>query len=334
MKRTLIALVLAATGALQAAALAEDKRAPLAVGGEVFAVVGGVVVTGAEFERAYRQAVRRKYYHRQPPEGEVNALRREVGDALIHRVLLLAESKRRGLTPDTTKIDKAIAEYDTRYAGSPQWRQRRESLLPELKRHLGEQDVLERLETSVRAGPPASDAQARAYYDAHRDKFTEPAKVDVSVILLSVAPSSPQVAWDKAREEAARVVAQLRAGADFGEMARLRSGDPSAGSGGSLGYLHRGMLPEPVQKVVDGMQPGAISAPVTVLEGVAILRLEGRKPAKVLGFADVKARAAALWERERSEKMWSEFLARLRAGAVIEVDASRYPPASAGEKGA
>lgn len=334
MTRTLIALALIATGALQAAARAEEKRAPLAAGGEVFAIVGGVVVSGADYERAYRQAVRQKYYHRQPPQGEVDALRREVGDALIHRTLLLAESKRRGLTPDAAKVDKAIAEYDSRYAGNPQWRQRRESLLPELKRHLGEQDVLERLEASVREGPPASDAQARAYYDAHREKFTEPAKADVSVILLSVAPSSPQAAWDQAREEAARIVAQLRAGADFAEMARLRSGDPSAGSGGSLGYLHRGMLPEPVQKVVDGLQPGAISAPVTVLEGVAILRLEGRQPAKSLGFSDVKPRAAALWERERSEKVWTEFLSRLRASAAIEVDESRYPPAGAGEKGA
>ena len=334
MKRTLIALVLAATAAWQAAALAEEKRAPLAAGGEVFAVVGGVVITGAQYERAYLQAVRQKFYHRQPPQGEVDALRREVGDGLIHRVLLLAEAKRRGLAPDAAKVDKTITEYDARYAGSPQWQQRREALLPELKHHLGEQDVLERLERSVRAGPPASDAQARAYYDAHRDKFTEPAKVDVSVILLSVAPSSPQVAWDKAREEAARIVAQLRAGADFAEMARLRSGDPSAASGGSLGYLHRGMLPAPVQKVVDALQPGAISAPVTVLEGVAILRLEGRKPAEALAFSDAKARASALWERERSETQWTEFLSRLRAGAVIEVDASRYPPAGSGEKGA
>lgn len=334
MTRTLIALALIATGALQAAARAEEKRAPLAAGGEVFAVVGGVVVTGADYERAYRQAVRQKYYHRQPPQGEVNALRREVGDALIHRVLLLAEAKRRGLTYDAAKVDKAIAEHDTRYAGNPQWRQRRESLLPELKRHLGEQDVLERLQASVRAGPPASDAQAKAYYDAHREKFTEPAKVDVSVILLSVAPSSPQVAWDKAREEAVRIAAQLKAGADFAETARLRSADPSAARGGNLGYLHRGMLPEPVQKVVDGLQPGAISAPVTVLEGVAILRLEGRQLAKALSFSEVKARAAALWERERSEKQWTEFLSRLRAGAAIEIDGSRYPPAGAGEKGA
>ena len=340
MRTVLLTLLIGAAAAAAAPAWAADSQgAPLAPGGEVFAVVGEVVLRGEEYERAFQQAARQKFYHRKPPRGEVDALRREVGDGLIHRVLLLDEARRRGLEPDRAQIDKTVAAYEARYAHSAQWQQRRDTLLPGLRRHLEEKDLLERLERGVRNGPAASEAQAKAYYDAHREQFTEPAKAKLSAILLKVDPSSPQLAWDRAREQAEQIVERLRAGADFAEMARLHSGDSSAANGGDLGYLHRGMLQESMQKVVDDLEPGTVSAPVLVLEGVAIVRLERREPAKLRTFADVKARAASLWERERADRKWAGFLSRLRGAATIRVDASRYPSPDArrggsGEKGA
>ncbi len=330
----LFGLLVAATPAQPA----DARAAPLEPGGEVFAVVGEVVIRGEAYERAYYQAARQKFYHRKPPQGEVDNLRREVGDRLIHRVLLLAEAKRLGLQPDPSGIDKAIAEYDARYGQSAQWRERREALLPGLREHLAQKDLLEQIERRARSGPAPTEAQAKAYYAAHPEQFTEPAKSRLSAILLKVDPASPQVAWDKAREEAEQIVKRLRAGSDFAEMARLHSADRSAAKGGDLGYLHGGMLQEGMQKVVDALKPGEISAPVLVLEGIAIVRLVSREPAQRRAFADVKDRAAALWEREQSDARWSAFLARLRAAQTIRIDASRYPPAvvrgAAGEKGA
>jgi len=330
----LVAVLLAAAPALAAGPSAE----PLAPGGDIFAVVGDAVIGAEAFERAYQRKARQKFYHRRAPQGEVDALRREVGDELIDRVLLLAEARRRGLRPDEAQIERTLAEYDARYAGSAQWRERRETLLPGLRRELAEQSLLQQIERDTRSGPSAGEAQARAYYDAHPEQFTEPAKSRLSVILLRVDPSSPQQAWDQAREEAQRIVGKLHAGADFAEMAKLHSGDGSAAGGGDLGYLHTGMLQEPVQVVVDALQPGAISAPVQVLEGMAILRLEGREPARRRAFDEVKQRAAALWERDRADARWTSLRARLRAAVPVRVDPSRYPSATSrsdsGEKGA
>ena len=55
----------------------------------------------------------------------------------------------------------------------------------------------------MRKVPEPTEAQARAYYDAHKDLFVEPEKLRLSVILLKVDPSAPKAAWDKARDEAA-----------------------------------------------------------------------------------------------------------------------------------
>lgn len=327
-------------GMLAAAALAcagpaagADLRAPApAAGNGVFAVVGKVVITVEEYDNALHLAARQKFYHRQPPQGEIAELQREVGDRLINRVLLLAEARQRSLKPDPEKIKKTVAGYDARYGDSEQWRRNRAELLPRLIQQLEQQDVLEQLEGTIRSGPAATAEQARAYYDAHRDLFTEPEKVKLSAILLKVDPASAQAVWDKALAQAAQIVRRLQAGADFAAMARQHSAESSAGNGGNLGYLHRGMLQKPMQEVVDRLQPGAISEPVVVLEGVAVVRLAERQPAARKAYAEVRERAANLWERERAEAQWQAFLARLRAAAAIRIEDARYPAAKAGGK--
>jgi parvulin-like peptidyl-prolyl isomerase len=119
---------------------------------------------------------------------------------------------------------------------------------------------------------------------------------------------------------------RLLAGADFGELARLHSGDRSAARGGQMDYTHRGMLPEAVHGIVDKLQPGQISEPVQLLEGVALLRLDGRRTAQQRSFEQVRERAAGLWQREEGEKRWKALIAQLRQAAAIRIDESQYVP--------
>ena len=132
----------------------------------------------------------------------------------------------------------------------------------------------------------------------------------------------------------ARLLAQLRGGADFAELARLRSGDGSAAKGGDMGYLHRGMLGDQAQQVVDALAVGEVGEPVTLLEGVAIFRLEDRPALQLLAFEEVRERVRGLWLREHSEQAWQALLTRLRADTVITVSEGHYLPLPAGDSGA
>jgi parvulin-like peptidyl-prolyl isomerase len=199
-------------------------------------------------------------------------------------------------------------------------------MLPPLKLRLEQNSVLDQLQASVRKVPEPGDAQVRAYYEQHKDKFTEPEQVKISLILLKVDPSSPQAKWNGAMEEGATIAKRLRGGADFAQLANLHSGDASASKGGQLDYVHRGMLPEAAQASIDKMQPGAVSDPVTLIEGVAILRLDDRKPARLNPLSAVRQRAHDLLLRDQSEQAWSALIARLRRDTPSRVDASRYLP--------
>ena len=264
----------------------------------LYARVGDAVITVEEYNQSFQLSVRQKFYHSKPPEGELANVRKVVADELIIRQLLLQEAARRGLTPDETTINRTIEQYDQRYANSARWKQQRVILLTSLQKKLSDDDVLQQLQSSVRNIAPPTDAQLKKYYQDNLQKFTEPMQQKLSLILLAVDPSSEKDAWDAAMKDGQSLVKKLHNGDDFAELARLHSGDVSSDQGGDMGYIHREMLSEAAQKVVDELERGDISRAVRVLQGVAILRLDDRRPEKLRAFSDVAERARGLWLRE------------------------------------
>lgn len=327
-----LALVLAVSGSasmmLTPAALAAAPAQPPPVAG-AFATVGDTVISRADYQRALAVAMRKKYYHAKPPEAEFARFQREVGDEVVNRVLLLAEARRRGIVPDREQIAATVAGYDAQYGGSANWQANRAKMLAAVLPQLESESLLERLGQLVRRVPEPAEPVLRAYHAQHPALFTEPEQVRLSVILLKVDPSSPQAMWDAAHAEGRQLHRRLLAGADFGDLARLHSGDRSAAAGGQMDYAHRGMLPEAVHGVVDALPPGGLSAPVQLLEGVAILRLDDRRPARQRAFEQVRARAAELWQREQAQARWTELIDTLRRGTAIRIDESLYVPQSA-----
>lgn len=306
--------------------VAEAKAAPGKDGDAVFARVGSTVITQQAYDQAYATAARSKFYHGKPPEAEVAKLQREVGDTLVNDVLLQHEAKRRKLQPDRAAIKKQLDDYEARYKSNARWQASRDTLLPPLRKKLEDQSLIDQLKASVRNVPEPKQSEVEAYYAKNKDKFTEPEQVKVSLILLRVDPSSPQAKWDGAMAEGQAISRRLKAGAPFAELAKLHSNEESAKKGGDMGYLHRGMLPDPAQQAVDKLKPGEISGAVAMLEGVAVFRLDDRKPAKLNPLSAVRERAGDLLQRDQADQAWTDFVARLRRETPVRIDESRYLP--------
>lgn len=294
-----------------------SAQIPLAGGEPVFATVNGQVVTQKAFQLAYANYMRQTYYHRQVPENELAGAQVIVKNLVIDRILLLEEAKRRGLVADEQAIARTIAEYDARYATSERWKQNRDTMLVGVRQQLTEQSLLEQIEKIGRAVPEPTEESLRGYYASRLNLFTEPPKLRLHTILLKVDPSSPKAAWDAAREEARRIVKQIKAGSGFEELARLQSNDGSAEKGGDMGYLHKGMIPDAVLEKIEVTALGEITPPIDVLEGVAIFRLDERIEERLQPFEKIAGRAKDLFKREQSDAAWESFRVGLRNNATI-----------------
>lgn len=271
---------------------------------------------------ALRTQARKRFYHAKPPEDVLAAFRREVADQLIDRALAVQEARRRGIKLDSKAVDAEMAKFRARRTSSgsehdnkPFW--------DALRREMEQEHLLDKLRAQVNAKAQPSPAAVKAYYEQNPAKFTQPEQYHVSVILLRVPPSSQQAQWDGATREAQQILARMKSGADFAELARVHSADASSAQGGDMGYLHKGMLAPEVEAALGKLGDGAVSEPVTVLEGVALFKLHDKKSARLGSFDEVKARAHDLLLKEQQTLAWKNLITSLRASTPIRLD-ERY----------
>ena len=324
---SLLALALLGTSGVLTTAHAAAATQSVVLPTGVFAQVGESAISHDEYRAAFDAASRGKFYHGKPPEGEIALLQREVADQLVTRILLVREVQRQGLRANAETVQNKIKNYEQRYAGSAQWAKTREQILPSLIEKLEQDDVLAQLENSVR-NKNVDEIQAKAYYDAHPDKFTQPEQIHLSVILIKVDPSATSATWNKADEQAKSLAKRAQAGEDFAELARRYSGDATAAQGGDMGYLHSGMLPEGTHGAIASLKESEISNSIRLLLGYSVFKLHARKAAKLQEFDAVKVRARELAQRERGNLAWDTFVKGLKSQAVIKVDESRLLPLS------
>lgn len=322
-----------AKAGVQAKAPAAPAAAPVVPAApaspEVFAIVGDTVITYDDYAVAFTAAARNKFYHGKAPDNEIAALQRDVAERLVARVLLLREAKQRGMQPDPAEIQKTIDGYDKRYGNSEPWKSNREKLIPSLVARLEEENLLAQIEQAARTVAKPTEQEVRAYYESNPAKFTEPEQIRVSVILRRVPPSSASDVWVKAFDEAQEIHKRLQAGGDFEAEARAHSAEGSASKGGDLGYLHAGMLPEGTESIVQALKVGELTAPMQILEGIAIFKLTARKEAKLNSFEAVQGRAQDLLQRDKGELAWNKLVAELKEKTPTKVDQSRFLPLAA-----
>lgn len=136
------------------------------------------------------------------------------------------------------------------------------------------------------------EARARELYLVNKDAYTRPAEVDAAHILFD---TRKKYASEDARRKAEETRAKLVAGADFATLARELSDDrASAEKGGELGwFIEKQMDPAFGAAAFALQKPGDLSAPVQSAFGWHLIKLNGKRPAALLPYAEVRDKIMA-----------------------------------------
>jgi peptidyl-prolyl cis-trans isomerase D len=133
-----------------------------------------------------------------------------------------------------------------------------------------------------------SDAQIQAYYNTHRDDYRKPERVHARHILLSIS-NKPKDEVPKIKAQAEALDKQLKAGADFADLAKKNSQDPgSAQKGGDLGWVSRGQMVKNFEDAVFTLKPNEISDVVTTEYGFHIIQVLEKQPAHLETLDEVR----------------------------------------------
>jgi len=129
----------------------------------------------------------------------------------------------------------------------------------------------------------ALDAYARDIYKTNLTKFEKLAQTHARHILLA---NNGTESMQKAKE----LLAQLRTGASFEELAKTHSTDPgSASRGGDLGFFGAGKMVAAFEEALNKLtKPGELSEPVISEFGLHLIRLEERHEKRTQTYDELK----------------------------------------------
>jgi parvulin-like peptidyl-prolyl isomerase len=257
----------------------------------------GGTVTSDELQREVNRmppALRQQF---ETPNG-----RREMVAAMIDKRLLALEAERRGLRNDP-EIKRQVSELEERLA------------------------IQSLLAAEERAAGAASEADARAWYDAHRGELAQPERVRVSRILVAVAHNATPAERTKAKARADRLAAQVRKTNNFSKAAAEGDG-PEKAHGGDTGLIAKGSRSDKRFEAAafSLAKPGAVSPVVECDDGYAILQLMERREGRIPSFEETRSEVENRLAPQRKRKVFDDLIAKLRHGGEVWVGAEAAAP--------
>jgi peptidyl-prolyl cis-trans isomerase C len=148
-----------------------------------------------------------------------------------------------------------------------------------------------------------TEAQAKSAYDEQIGKMRPEAEVRARHILV------------KTEQEAKDLVAQLKGGAEFTELAKKSSDGPSSQTGGDLGYFSRGQMVKAFEDAAFALDAGQISAPIQSEFGWHVIKVEDKRNRPVPAFDEVKDQILA----SLIQTQLKDVVQKLRGSAKVDI---------------
>ena len=229
-------------------------------------------------------------------------------EQLITEKLIGREAERKNIVVTeediNAEIDKIKADYgdDETFLAMLEWYG---YTLDALKNQLKPQIMLTKL---LEPEIEITEDELQEYYETNKSEFvTTPEEVKASHILVNT------------KEEAERLLAELKAGADFATLAKENSKDPgSAEQGGDLGFFGRGEMVAEFEEAAFSLGIGELSGIVESTYGYHIILVTDKQEEVVRPYEESKEDIREMvFSRKISERS-SAYLEELRAAAKID----------------
>ena len=209
--------------------------------------------------------------------------RKKMLDSLIVRQMVLLDAVKMGLDR-TPEVQKQLDDFKMRI-------------------------VVDRyLQATIVAGTTVTPADLTKYYETNKSTFVASDKYRASHILV------------KTEAEAKGIIAKLKSGVAFEELAKKESIDSTAEAGGDLGWFEVSAMVAPFSDAVVALKDGEISGVVTTEFGFHVIKRTDHRSGSQLPFEEVREEIEKMITSEKQQEAYNQIKANLKKQYKTVID--------------
>jgi peptidyl-prolyl cis-trans isomerase SurA len=166
---------------------------------------------------------------------------------------------------------------------------------------------------NVKADVIVPEQKIRQYYEQHREDFAEDEQIKLRLIAIRKGEGN-----DNRRVLIEEIRSKILEGAEFQDLARMYSEDPTQDAGGDWGWINRRTLNESLSKAAFSLKPGVVSPVIELGNSYYLLYVEAKKNSAVKPMSAMRDDIQSKLIQEMRQKKQEEWIARLRKKAYIK----------------
>jgi peptidyl-prolyl cis-trans isomerase SurA len=299
---------------------------------DVIVRVNDQIINRSDLERSVRQLEQENQQNQASPAEAAERLKNQLRD-MIDQQLLLSRAKEMGLNADAEVIRRLdeirkqnrLDSMEALERAARQQGVNYEDFKANIKNGILTQQVV-RDEVGRRL--QATQGQEQAYYDQHKQEFSQPEQIRLSEILIPTPADADEATVAQAKAKAAAIEAKLKAGEKFEDVAKQNSGGPTASQGGDLGIFkraataganERGVLAKVIEDQTFPLSAGQNTAPIRTRQGFVILKVTEKQEAGTPTMKEVEPQIQEALYMQAMQPALRAYLTKLREEAFIDI---------------
>jgi len=307
-------------------------------GDKTVAIVNGEKIKKSQLDRRVNKL--KQQYQQQGAKFDneqgkqmLKALEQTELDKLIDEYILFQEAEKQNVLPSDKEVEQKVQETKKKFKSDAEF----ESVLKGynmdvegfknwMKMGMAQEALYAKVTKDVTIKP----ADIKKYYEENPSLFEVKESVRARHILIKydTPQTQPQDKVNRTEEQARKIakeiLAQVKAGADFAELAKKKSEDPGSKDNGGEYTFGRGQMVKEFEDAAFALKPGQVTKDlVKTVYGFHIIKLEEKIPAKKKSFDEVKKELEQTLPAERKKQVFMDFFNKIKKEAKIEYKIER-----------
>ncbi len=230
---------------------------------------------------------------------ELTALKKTVLNELIETKIIQQQSRKLDITVTQEELDRSLqsefSEHEMENINTTLEKQRmtRETWNDRMKQKIMAEKLFQNVTQTT---PEPSPEEIDGYYQKNIQEFQQTEQVRIQQIVLQT------------KEEAQQVMAHVKQNEDFTALAKAHSMRTDGTTGGDMGFIPKGLLPENIEKTVFSMKSGTVSPIIESPTGYYIIKVVDKKEQKTLTLEESRQQIQTMLLQKAKDAQYTKWI--------------------------